>query len=106
MKSVASWLSCAACVVLPLAVAVLAAVWRFVAICDVTCWYSAGFDCCWLQPGNSVQEGTLPRTIWSSQADSISFEELKAELLEHAANSNPYCELFDMEKGSLLPTSS
>ena len=45
VKSVASWLSWVACVELPSAVAVWAAVCRFVAICWVTCLYSVGFDC-------------------------------------------------------------
>src|ERR1035441_7047053 len=49
VKSVASWLSWVAAVVLPSAWAVAAALVRFVAICAVTCLYSAGFDCwsCW-----------------------------------------------------------
>ncbi len=46
MKSVASCVSCAAPVLFPLEEALCAADCRLLAICCVTCAYSAGFDCC------------------------------------------------------------
>ena len=45
-KSVESWLSWLAALVLPLACAVCAASCKLVAICAVTCWYFVGSVCC------------------------------------------------------------